>query len=126
MPRSSVAAELEASGEAPIRGAENYGSRSARSPMSLLAEDILLSAMTELEQQWIRALGAATDALEAAACAHALPPGEVEARRRRLLVEHAWRATVDWPGVGESTGATITVLEMPSRIARPRLVKPAA
>jgi hypothetical protein len=82
--------------------------------------------MTELEQHWTRALEAATDALGAAAAAHSLPPTEVGARWRRLDLERAWLATVDWTRFGQSCGATIAVLEAPSKVARARLVRPAA
>jgi hypothetical protein len=82
--------------------------------------------MNELQRRWARAIEAATDALEASARAHALPPDEVAARRRRLAVERAWLATVDWPRFGKSSGATITALEAPSEVVRPRLVRSAA
>ena len=86
----------------------------------------LLTAMNELEEQWAYALEAAAHALEAASRARALPPDELGARRRRLAVERAWLTTVDWPRLGESSGATITVLDAPSEVVRTELVRSAA
>jgi len=82
--------------------------------------------MTELEQQWVRALEVTSAALEAAVRAHTLPPDEIGARRRRLAVESTWLATVDWLGIGESDGASVTVLETPSSPVRASRVRAAA
>jgi hypothetical protein len=81
--------------------------------------------MTGLKQHWIHALDVAADALEAAARAHTLPADEGLACRQRLAFERAWLETVDWPAVGESE-ATVTLLEVPAKVARPRVVRPAA
>jgi hypothetical protein len=88
--------------------------------MRLLAARALLMAMNDLEQQWARAIEVARDALEAIARAQALPPEEIRARRQRLAFELIWVATVDWPRFG-SMGTTITALEAPSEVVRPRL-----
>jgi hypothetical protein len=85
--------------------------------MPLSAARALLTAVNDLEQQWALAIEAATDALA--------PPDEVAARQQRLAVERTWLAKVDWPRLGES-GATITVLEAPSKVVRPKLVRSAA
>jgi hypothetical protein len=105
----------------PVGRAENYVSSSARSPMRPSAARALLTAMNELEQQWARAIEVATDALEAIARAQALPPEEIRARRQRLALELTWLATVDWPRFGSSRGTTVTALEAPSEVVRPRL-----
>jgi hypothetical protein len=82
--------------------------------------------MTELQEYWTLSLEAAADALAAASGAHTLPPGEVAARRRRLDLERAWLATVDWSRFGRRAEATVTLLEPPSNLTRPRLMRPAA
>jgi hypothetical protein len=93
--------------------------------MSLRSGARLLMHMHELEQRWIHALDVAADALEAAARAHALPMEEVLARRDRLAVERAWVERVEWPAVDQRR-ATVTLLETPAKVARTRVVRPAA
>jgi hypothetical protein len=73
----------------------------------------LAQSMDDLEQHWSRALDRAASALEAVACAHALPKDELGARRRRLGLEVAWAAGVDWARFGPAVEAPS--LELPGR-----------
>lgn len=93
--------------------------------MSICSGARLLMPMYELKQRWIHALDVVADALEVAACAHALPVEEVLARRDRLAVERTWVERVEWPAV-DSRQATVTLLKTPANVARTRVVRPAA
>ena len=85
----------------------------------------MLMPMHELKQRWIHALDVVGDALEVAACAHALPVEEVLARRDRHAGERTWVERVEWPAV-DSRPATRTLRETPANVARTRIVRPAA
>jgi hypothetical protein len=78
-----------------------------------------------LERQWVRALDAATDAVEASARAHTLPARETADRRRLLAAERAWLGTVNWSSLGPSRRAVV-VLAPPSRAAGREAIRRAA